>query len=409
MQVYIGIDWSEEKHDVVFMNEAGMELASLVIPHTLDRFAQFDSTRQKMGLAPTDCWIGLETAHNLIIDYLWSQAYSQVYVLPPNQVKSNRGRFRQSQAKDDPEDARLIADILRTDRGRLQPWHPDSLLTRQMRAKISLILHLGQQITRLANRLRSVLLRYYPAALQVFKGGLTTEIAPEFVLAYPTPPAAQGLTYPAFESFARAHGYRQTKNLPGCFTRLQAHYPPASQETEAVYQTEACLLAQLLLATSRAKVSELAELQTLYRQHPHYATFNSIPGMGKLIGPGQLTKFGDDPQRFPHPSSVQALAGTCPVTVRSGKSRTVKFRRACDKEWRYLSQEWAMALVHKTQAPIAVAYYEHIRPHCHSDRHAYRCVAHRWLAIAWKLWYTNQTYNEAYHFQQRAARSKPLS
>jgi len=34
-------------------------------------------------------------------------------------------------------------------------------------------------------------------------------------------------------------------------------------------------------------------------------------------------------------------------------------------------------------------------------------VANRWLAIAWKLWQSQQPYDEAYHFQQRAARSKP--
>jgi transposase len=407
MQVYIGIDWGEEKHAVVFMNEAGANLADLTIPHTLEGMVQFDAARQTLGLAPADCLIGLETAHTLWIDYLWSQAYPQVYVLPPNQVKSNQGRFRQSGARDDPVDARLIADILRTDRGRLQPWHPDSLLTRQMRAKVSLILHLTKQTTRLSNRLRSVLLRYYSAAVLVFKGGLTTQIAPEFVLAYPTPQAAQALTYAEFEGFARAHGYRQPKHLPGCFARLQASYPAASPETVQVYQAEASLLARLLLETTRAKVGELAQLQALYRQHPQYALFASLPGAGKLIGPGQLVKFGDDRQRFPHPSSVQALAGTCPVTERSGKRKTVQFRRACDKEWRYLCQEWAMALVHRTQAPIACAYYEAIRPRCHSEQHAYRCVANRWLAIAWKLWYTGQIYNEAYHFQQRAARSQP--
>ena len=120
-------------------------------------------------------------------------------------------------------------------------------------------------------------------------------------------------------------------------------------------------MAGQLLETTLARVSELADLQALYRQHPHYAIFASLPRMGKLIGPGQLTKFGDDRQRFPHSSSMQALAGTCPVTERSGKRRTVEFCYTCDKEWRYLSREWAMALVHKTQAPIAVAYYEHIR------------------------------------------------
>lgn len=111
MKVYIGIDWSENKHDVVFMNEAGADLACLVIAHSPDGFAQFDAQRRKLGWVVEDCVIGLETAHNMLI-YLWSQGYAQVYVLPPSQVKSNQGRFRQSGAKDDPADARLIADIL---------------------------------------------------------------------------------------------------------------------------------------------------------------------------------------------------------------------------------------------------------------------------------------------------------
>ncbi len=193
MQVYIGIDWSEAKHDIVFMNAAGSILAKLCIPHKLEGFVQFDATRRKLGIASADCLVGLETAHTLFIDYLVSQGYPHLYVLPPNQVKSNQGRFRQSGAKDDPADARLIADILRTDQGRLRAWQPDSLLTRQMRTQLSWILELNTQTTRSSNQLRAVLLRYYPAALHVFSG-LTTQIAPEFVRAYPTPQAAKALS-----------------------------------------------------------------------------------------------------------------------------------------------------------------------------------------------------------------------
>ena len=38
MQVYIGVDWSEDKHDVVFMNQAGVDVARLTIPHSLDGY-----------------------------------------------------------------------------------------------------------------------------------------------------------------------------------------------------------------------------------------------------------------------------------------------------------------------------------------------------------------------------------
>jgi hypothetical protein len=84
-------------------------------------------------------------------------------------------------ARDDQSDGYLLADILRTDRGHLQPWHPDSLLTRQMPVKVSWIQHLTRSSTRLSNRLRAVLLRYYPAALQVFPD-LSTQIALELAL-----------------------------------------------------------------------------------------------------------------------------------------------------------------------------------------------------------------------------------
>ena len=33
MSTYIGIDWSQDKHDVAFMNGAGAIIARLTIPH----------------------------------------------------------------------------------------------------------------------------------------------------------------------------------------------------------------------------------------------------------------------------------------------------------------------------------------------------------------------------------------
>ncbi len=407
MQVYIGIDWSEKKHDVVLMNEGGADLACFVIPHSPEGFTEFDERRRKLGLSVEECRIGLETAHNMLIDYLWSQDYSQVFVLPPSQVKSNQGRFRQSGAKDDPADARLIADILRTDHRRFQPWKPDSLLTRQIRAQVSLILLLNREIVRLSNRLRAVLLRYYPAALHVFSAGLSTQIAPAFVCAYPTPRSAAGLSFAEFEAFARQHRYPDPLRLPRCFAHLKADYPLASPEVVSIYQSEAVMLAEMLLKVTGNKLHCLSQLQHFYRQHPKHNIFSSLPGTGEFLGPALLEKFGDDPFRFPTAASCQSLAGTAPVTRRSGKRKTVSCRWACDKEWRYICQEWAISLVNKARSPLAAAYFERVRPHCASDAHAYRCLANRWMAIAWKLWHSNEEYDEAYHFQQQELRSKP--
>ena len=402
MQVYIGIDWSENKHDMAMLNEEGVAIVLDVIPHTQDGFLKLDWRRSQLGVVPGDCLVGLETAHNLLIDFLWARGYTQVYVIPPNVVKSSRGRYGQSGARTDQSDALLLADLLRTDRSRLQPWHPDTALTRQIRAKASLVAFLGRQIVARSNRLRACLLRYYPAALDVFSS-ITTQIALEFILAYPTPQAASALSFEAFAAFAAEHGYRRPKGLPVCFARLQGGQPEATPDTVLAYQDEAPLLAARLLDDLRAKASTLRQLQELFQQHPDYPVFSSLPGAGDFLAPALLAKFGDDRQRFPSPANVQALAGTCPVTDSSGKRKKIKFRRACDREFRRVTQQWALSS--RSSSAWANAYWLQVRPRCRSDSHAYRCLANRLVAIAWKLWQTHQPYDESYHLRQRALHS----
>jgi len=404
MSILIGIDWSENKHDIEFMNEAGAALAQLTIPHSPDGFLKLESTRQHLSVAPKECLVALETAHNLLIDFLWSHDYTQVYVVPPSVVKSSRGRYGSSGARTDASDAHLLADLLRTDRARLHPWHPDRLLTRELRAKVSFVQHLTRQSVRLSNRLRAVLVRYYPAALHVFSD-LTTQIALEFIRTYPTPERAEALPWPEFREFARQHRYPQPKKLKACFARLQQDQPAATAETIQVYQEEAVQLATLLLSVVKAKQATLHQVQHLFQQHPDGSIFDALPGAGDLLAPALLAKFGDDRQRFPTPGSVQALAGTCPVTDRSGKRKVIKFRQACDREFRYIAQQWARLSL--SESTWAQAYFNHVRPRCGSDSHAFRCLANRWLAILWKLWQTHQTYDEAYHLKQRAVHSKP--
>jgi len=87
MSIYMGIDWSMKKHDFAVMNEAGKVIAQAVIPHQKSGFRQLDETRDALAVSVDDCLVGLETAHNVLIDYLWGRGYNQVYVIPPTVVK----------------------------------------------------------------------------------------------------------------------------------------------------------------------------------------------------------------------------------------------------------------------------------------------------------------------------------
>jgi len=403
MSVYMGIDWSEKKHDVTFLNEAGQIISQLTLSHSPEGLLKLEQTRQALGVCPAECLVGLETAHNLIIDWLWSRGYRQIYVIAPTVVKSSRGRYNQSGARTDRHDSRLNADLVRTDRPRLYPWRPDELLTRQIGAKVREINDLTKTIVARSNRLRAILVRYYPAALSVFSS-LSSQIALEFVRTYPTPAAAADLSWSQFEAFALAQGYPHPKQLPDCYLRLQQAQLAATPETVLIYQAEVPWLAEELLRWVQHKTQALRQLRQLFGQHPDQAIFASLPGLGELLAPALLAKFGDDRQRFPSPASLQALAGTCPVTDQSGQRRLIKFRRGCDHEFRQICQQWAR---HSLETSLwAKAYWQQIRPHCQSDQHAYRCLANRWLAVAWKLWQTGQTYDQTYHLQQRMIRAK---
>ncbi|MBE3141037.1 MAG: transposase [Thermoplasmata archaeon] len=404
MKVYIGIDWSSQKHDIMYLNEEGGIIAYQTIPHTPLGFEAFDDQRMKLGVGVEDCLVGIETEHNLLIDFLSSRQYRQIYVIPPTTIKGSRGRFGASKANTDRSDAHLIADMLRTDRARLHVWHADSLLTQQIAALASLEQFLTHMIIQTNNRLRNVLWRYYPNAAIVFSA-LDLQISLEFICAFPTPQAAAQLTFEQFKVFARSHHYPQPSKLPACFARLQKPQPEARQQTVLAFQSEAVRLARLSFHAVQDKAATIREIQELFLEHPDYPIFSSLPGAGKILAPALLAKFGDDRLRYPTPQVLQSVAGTCPVTRASGKHKVVSFRYACDHEFRSVVQQWAKCSI--DASVWAYTYFQSIRPHCDSLSHAYRRLANRWLEIAWRLWQDRVPYDEERHLRQHALRVKP--
>ena len=403
MKVYIGIDWSENKHDVCSLNARGDVVRMQQIPHTIVGFRQLDQARQSLGVGRQEVLIGLETAHNLLVDFLWDQGYEQIYVLPPAAVKSAQKRYRQSGAKDDAWDAHLIADLLRTDHSRYTPWKPDLPLTRQIRAEVRFAVQLGQELVRDGNRLRSILLRYYPALLQAFPH-LDSVVGLAFVQAYPTPRQAQALRFEQLQVFLRAHHHTQRRAWPGIYAGLQSAQPPCSPELEAAYSPLASAQAKILETLVRSRNECLVRLEKLFLLHPDHEIYDSLPQAGALLAPALLAKLGDDRARYPTPAVLQAVAGTCPVTQRSGKHSRIYFRTACDHEFRHIAQQWARLTL--DSSPWAATYYHAVRPHCKTDSDAIRRLANRWLEILWRLWTDRKPYDEAFHLRQHTTRSQ---
>ncbi len=404
--VYIGIDWSTAKHDVVFLNKDGRRLLKFVMRHEQGEFLKLFERCQQQGLALCDCHIAIETSYNLLVDFLWSYGCN-VYVIPPSVVTASRGRYRSSGAHNDVSDAHLLADLLRTDGQRFVAWQPDSLLTRQMRSLVTLLEQLTRYSTSLSNQLRALLLRYYPAMLALFPN-LTTKTALAFLCTYPTPQDAATLDELTLRHFLHQRRYP-------CPHKLLAKLPLLLTPTLQTPPETALALAPVALALARQLTgigSELAQAQamltTLFRQHPDHDIFASLPGAGDFLAPALLVQFGDQRDRFASAADLQSLAGTSPVTLQSGKARSVRFRRACDHQFRRIITQLAVCAVSNSHAPFAVAYYEELLARGKSQNQAYRCLANRLLAITWKLWRTRTPYDPAFHLQQRLQRRQPL-
>jgi transposase len=403
MTVYLALDWGTTHHEVLFLQADQTVLAQLRVAHSLAGLQQLDQTRQRLGVAAGACLVGIETAHHLLIDWLWAHDYQQVYLIPPAVTRTARQLYRQSGAKSDRSDALLLANLLRTDLARLHPWQPDSALTQQLRAQVRFLRFVRRSRMRAANRLHALLLRYYPHALSVFSSP-TTQIALHFVAAFPSPATAAALTRAQFEAWAGTHGYTRRDHLTAAFARLQAPQVPAAAATVAAYQHESRWLAGHLLALVQQEAASQRTLSGLFAQHPDQAIFASLPGAGVYLAPALLAHFGDDRARFPTAASLQALAGTSPVTRQSGKRRTVHFRRACDRAFRQVAQQWALSSLERSV--WACSYHQALRARGIAPNHALRAVANRWLAIAWHLWQHQTPYDEAFHLQQRRQRQR---
>jgi transposase len=394
--ILIGIDWAKEIHYACIMNENGAPISAFSFPHSTKGFSELERQIAKLDTPSSDCLVALETAHTLLIDFLLSRGY-QVYVIPPSVVSASRGRHRASRAHNDPSDAFLIADLLRTDRHRFAPWKPDGQLVQKMKAKLGLIDSLTKTITAYSNRLQAVLLRYFPQPLELFSD-VKTQTSLLFLIAHPTPQAAQALSYSDFAAFCRSHHYTHPELLPDVHAPLSLPAPQPDPIIVSAYKDETVFLAQLLLDLVRHKALEIRKTQKLFRQHPDHPIFDSLPGAGNLLAPKLLVMFGDHRDRFPTPALIQALAGTCPVTIESGGKRRVRFRKACNRAYRHTAQQFAICSV--PEAEWATAYFSRCRSHGHSKNRAYRCLANRWLKIIWTLWQRRELYNEQYHLQQ---------
>src|SRR6476661_10859435 len=212
MDVYCGIDWAEDHHDIAVVDRDGRLLARRRISDDAAGLAQLPGLLAEHGDTPEDpVPVAIETPRGLLVACLRATG-RPVYPINPMSVARYRDRHSVSGRKSDHGDSFVLASVLRTDMHAHRPLPADSEL-----AQAIAVLARAQQDavwdrTTAHNKLRSHLREYFPGFLAAFAGARDGILRPEartILAAAPTPADAAKLTLTQLRSLLKKAGRRR--------------------------------------------------------------------------------------------------------------------------------------------------------------------------------------------------------
>ena len=112
------------------------------------------------------------------------------------------------------------------------------------------------------------------------------------------------------------------------------------------------LVALLKQMQTSIKEFDTAIAETSYR-HPCWVIAQSLPGAGPVMAPRLLAAMGNG-KRYQNAHEMQCASGIAPVTVASGRTRIIQFRRACPKFLRQTFHEWAQHSMKSCRGPGSI-------------------------------------------------------
>jgi hypothetical protein len=358
--IFVGDDWSEDHHDVCLMDQAGKRLASRRLPEGLTGIRQLHELIAEHAEEPDQVVIGIETDRGLWAGALVAAGY-QVFAVNPLAAARYRDRHHVSGGKSDASDAKLLADLVRTDRHNHRPIAGDSLDAEAIKVLARAHQSLIWARTRHTNAMRSALREYYPAALLAFED-LAHGDALGVLGRAPTPEQGAHLDLPAIQSALKRGGRKRNiaaraRDIRAALRSEQLAAPaPVAAAFGATTRAAVGIIAELNRQIAELEISLAEHFET----HPDADIYRSLPGLGVVLGARVLGEFGDDPNRYTDAKSRRNYAGTSPLTVASGKKRAVLARHVRNRRLYDAIDQWALGAINNS--PGARAFYDqHVR------------------------------------------------
>jgi transposase len=397
--IFVGIDWAEAHHDVCLLDTEGEVLATRRIPEGLAGVAELHALVGKYTERPEQVIVGIEIDRGLLVTALLAAGYG-VYAVNPLSASRYRERHTTSRAKSDRGDARMLADLVRTDRQHHRVVAPDS----ELHGAIKILARAHQNLIwsrqRQLNALRSALREYYPGALVAFEELGHSDALAVLAIA-PDPERGRKLSEARIVTALRRGGRKRNLEPRAGRIRAALRQPQLAAPALLVEAQAANTVALVaVITTMREQITVLgAELSEAFERHPDAEILRSLPGLGAILGARVLAESGDAPDRYVDATARRNYAGTAPITRASGTSRIVAARYIGNKRLRDACHQWALSALRAS--PGARAYFVAHDPGPHTGRVALRklanklvgiahgCLTHRTLydeSLAWEHW-----------------------
>ena len=377
--INVGIDWAEAHHDVYVEDDEGDELAKGRVPDGIEGVERIHEMLSAHADDPAQVAIGIELDRGLLVEALVAAGY-EVHAVNPLAVSRYRDRLAPAGAKSDPGDARVLAEVMRTDRHLHREVAGDSSQAEAIKVLARAHQNLIWTRQRIGNQLRSVLREFYPGALRTLSDLASADAIAVLGIA-PTPTTARALTK-AKARRALASGGRKRRLDDRASEIVEALRAPQLGAPALVEEAFGHQVASLVavLRTLAAQIEELrAEVERSFEGHPDAEIITSLPGLSSVLGARVLAEFGDDRTRYADARARRCYAGTAPITKASGTRRVVLARVARNKRLADACYGWAFSSLHGS--PGARAFYDRLRASGKTHNQALRALGNRWVGI----------------------------
>ena len=316
VDIWAGIDAGKREHHCVVIDADGTQLLSQRITNDEETLLGLIAEVCEIADGGHVTWaIDLNSGGAALALTLLADHDQRVFYIPGRIIHHAAATYR-GDAKTDAKDAAIIADQARMRRD-LNPILTSGQLSHDLRMVMSHRTDLIHDRVRTINRLREVLLEYFPALESAFDYS-KSKAALILLQGYQTPKALRALCEARLTKWLHARGARNSSTVAQrAINAAKAQH--STTPAESYWQIRARSLAADLIRIDADLAVIEREITGMLMRHEHAKMLLSVPGFGPILAADFIANTGGDTSAFGTADRLASVAGLAPAPRDSGR------------------------------------------------------------------------------------------